>query len=137
MKGNSVWKAWACWHKGAVRISLVVVLLLGSATLAALSAHPRAADLNAPSAQFALSTVIAMHPAMNNQRRVQYAYAASIPATRGKDENWGELGRLLFDLAPIWMSLLGTGERQRLKIVAFTSLALVIELGTAGVQWWW
>ena len=73
-----------------------------------------------------------MHPAMNDQRRVQYAYAAIIPTTGGKDENWSGLGALLFGLALIGISLLGTGERKRLRIVAFTSLALMIALGAAG-----
>ena len=61
----------------------------------------------------------------------------SFPPPVGKDENWSGLGPLVFGLALIGISLLGTGERKRLRIVAFTSLALVIELGTAGVQWWW
>ena len=73
-----------------------------------------------------------MHPAMNNHRRLQYAYAAIIPTTGGKDENWSGLGPLLFGLALIGISLLGTGERRRLRIVAFTSLALMIALGAAG-----
>jgi hypothetical protein len=84
------------------------------------------------SAKFALSTVISMHPAMNDQRRGQYAYAAIIPTTSGKDENWGGLGPLLFGLALIGVSLLGTSERRRLRIVAFTSLALLIALGAVG-----
>jgi hypothetical protein len=87
---------------------------------------------NGQSAKFALSTVIAMHPAMNNHRRLQYAYAAIIPTTSGKDENWGGVGPLLFGLGLIGISLLGTGERRRLRIVAFTSLVLVITLGAAG-----
>jgi hypothetical protein len=84
------------------------------------------------SAKVALSTVISMHPAMNNQRRVQYAYAAIIPTTGGKDGNWGGLGPLLFGLGLVGASLLGVGEPRRLRIVAFTSLALVIALGAAG-----
>jgi hypothetical protein len=84
------------------------------------------------SAKFALSTVISMHPAMNDQQRVQYAYAAIIPTTSGKDENWGGLGPLLFGLGLVGASLLGIGEHRRLRIVAFTSLALVIALGAAG-----
>jgi hypothetical protein len=84
------------------------------------------------SAKFALSTVISMHPAMNDQRRLQYAYAAIIPTTGGEDENWGGLGPLLFGLALIGVSLLETGERRRLRIVAFTALALLIALGAAG-----
>jgi hypothetical protein len=73
-----------------------------------------------------------MNPPMNNQRGVRYAYASIIPTTGGKDENWGGLGPLLFGLGLIGISLLGTGQRRRLRIAAFTSLALVIALGAAG-----
>jgi hypothetical protein len=84
------------------------------------------------SAHFALSIVISMNPAMNNQRGVQYAYASIIPTAGGKDENWGGLGPLLFGLGLIGVSLLGTSQQRRLRIAAFTSLALVIALGAAG-----
>jgi hypothetical protein len=76
--------------------------------------------------------MISMNPAMNNQRSVQYAYASIIPMAGGKDENWGGLGPLLFGLGLIGVSLLGTSQCRRLRIAAFTSLALVIALGAAG-----
>jgi hypothetical protein len=69
---------------------------------------------------------------MNEKRRVQYAYASIIPMTGGQDENWGGLAPLIFGLALIGISLLVIGERKRLRIVAFTSLALVIALNGAG-----
>jgi hypothetical protein len=76
--------------------------------------------------------VIAMHPAMNTQPRVEFAYAGIVPGNRARDTDSSGLGLLTIACTLLGISLVRSSERRRLKIVAFTAFAIVLAIGAAG-----
>ena len=86
----------------------------------------------AKNASFALSTVVSMNPAMNDRRRVQFAYAGIIPANGGRNGDSHGLATLLIGLALLGTGLLGNSERRRLTITGFGALMILLALGAAG-----